>query len=311
MKRSCLVYLGIFVGVGILGGVALFMTIPPPPPGFFTPVLAKLVPAMVASFAASAFIIMALFGLRDSAERMRDRRHVSENSLSLPADGERVIAFGPIVADGPILESPFTRSRCAAYAYEVRCTTEKSRSDVLCAWGFALTPSHVASPWGTARLMSYTDIEESPSELREPGVRQNAVAYFAATPLTPTGNVAPGLGFDAVKEFHCDQDGSIKGDFGPLPQDFPHQKYRLYEKLLVDGEPITAIGTWDSQLGGVKAKPGNEMLGPVIVRKGPLEKTRRTLLMQAIGGGIAALVLLAIAVTIAMVFVVKAGEIVY
>jgi hypothetical protein len=42
MKRSCLVYLGIFFGVGILGGIALVLTIPPAPPGFYTPFLMKL-----------------------------------------------------------------------------------------------------------------------------------------------------------------------------------------------------------------------------------------------------------------------------
>ncbi len=312
MKRSCLVYLGIFFGVGILGGIALVLTIPPAPPGFHTPFVMKLGYSLGAAFAASGFLTAALFGLRDTVQRLRDRAHLGVTRMTIRLDGERTVAFGPVVADGPLLESPFTGTRCACYAYEVRRTTRgKSANDTLYAWGYALTPSHVETPWGSVRLLSYTDIEESPPKLVDPAVRRKAAAYFAATQLEPTGYGTPGPGIAAVKQLHADQDGNVKGDFGPLPSDFLEGDYRLYEKVLVNREPITAIGTWDSRLGGVRAESGAEILAPVVVRRGPAEKARRTLLKQAIIGAIFALVLVAIAAAIVWMFIRKAEGLFY
>ena len=96
-----------------------------------------------------------------------------------------------------------------------------------------------------------------------------AAAYFAATQLEPTGYGAPDLGIAAVKQLHSDQDGNIKGDFGPLPSDFLEGNYRLYEKIVVDHEPITAIGTWDSRLGGVKAESEQRSSHPSSSAEGP------------------------------------------
>ncbi len=299
MKRSCLVYLGIFVGAGILAGIGLVLTIPPAPPGFSAPFVMKLGSALGVGFAASGLLTVALFGLRDTMQRLSDRACLGMTRMTIPLDGERIVAFGTVAADGPLLESPFTGTRCACYSYEVRCTTRgRSSTDVLCAWGYALTPSHVETPWGSVRLLSYTNIDECPPQLVDPAVRRKAAAYFAATQLEPTGYGAPGLGIAAVKQLHSDQDGSIKGDFGPLPSDFLEGDYRLYEKIVVNREPITAIGTWDSKLGGVKAEPGAEILAPVVIRRGPVEKARRTLLRQAIISAIFAFVPFAIAAAI-------------
>jgi hypothetical protein len=299
MKRSCLVYLGFFVGIAILASIALLLTIPPAPPGFSAPFVMKLGSAIGIGLAASGFLTLALFGLRDSMQRLSDRARLGMTRRTIPRDGERIVAFGTVVADGPLLESPFTGTRCVCYSYEVRCTTRgRSSTDVLCAWGYALMPSHIEAPWGTVRLLSYTDIDEFPPQLVDSTVRRKAAAYFASTQLEPTGYGAPDLGIAAVKQLHSDQDGSIKGDFGPLPSDFLEGNYRLYEKIIVDREPITAIGTWDSRLGGVKAESGAQILAPVVIRRGPVEMARRTLLRQAIISAIFTLVPLAIAVAI-------------
>ena len=308
MKRSCLVYLGIFVGIGILAGSALVLTIPPAPPGFSAPFVMKLGSALGVGFAASGLLTLALFGLKDSMQRLSDRARLSMKHMTTPRDGERIVAFGTVVADGPLLESPFTGTRCVCYAYEVRCTTRGRRStDVLCAWGYALAPSHVETPQRAVRLLSYTDIDETPPQLVDPAVRRTAAAYFAATQLEPTGYGAPDLGIAAVKQFHSDRDGNIKGDFGPLPSDFLEGDYRLYEKVVVNREPITAIGIWDSRLGGVKAESGTEILAPVVIHRGPVEIARHTLLRQAIIGAIFTLVLLAIAAAIVWWFI-RNGE---
>ena len=163
MKRSCLVYLGFFVGVAILASIALLLTIPPAPPGFSVPFVMKLGWAIGVGLAASGSLTLALFGLRDSLQRLSDRARLGMTRRTTPRDGERTVAFGKVVADGPLLESPFTGTRCVCYSYEVRCTTRgRSSTDVLCAWGYALTPSYIEAPWGTVRLLSYTNIDESP-----------------------------------------------------------------------------------------------------------------------------------------------------
>jgi len=299
MKRSCLVYLGFFLGIGILAGLALLSTIPPPPPGFSAPIPMKIGLALGVSFAASGLLTIALFGMKDSIQRLSDRARLGMKHMAIPPDGERIVAFGTVVADGPLLKSPFTGTDCVCYSYEVRCTSRgSSRTDVLCAWGYALTPSHVETPYREVRLLSYTDIDEKPPQLTDPAVRQRAAAYFAATQLEPTGYGAPNLGIAAVKQLHSDRDGNIKGDFGPLPSDFLEGDYRLYEKVIVNHEQITAIGIWDSKIGGVMAEPGAEILAPVVIRRGPVEIARRTLLRQAVTSAIFALVPAAIAVAI-------------
>ena len=299
MKRSCLVYLGFFLGVGILAGLVLVSTIPPPPPGFSAPFAMKLGYALGIGFAASGLLTFALFGMKDSLQRLSDRAHLGMKPMTTTRDGERIVAFGTVVADGPLLKSPFTDTDCVCYSYEVRCTTRgSSRTDVLCAWGYALTPSHVETPYREVRLLSYTDIDEKPPQLTDPAVRQKAAAYFAATQLEPTGYGAPNLGIAAVKQLHADRDGNVKGDFGPLPSDFLEGDYRLYEKVIVNREQITAIGIWDSRLGGLIAEPGSEILAPVVIRRGPVDKARRTLLRQAVISAIFALVPAAIAAAI-------------
>lgn len=297
--RSCLVYLAIFLALGIAGAFALANQAPPPPHGYpALPLPQALLLAARGSFPIAAFVVLALFGLRDTAQRLRDRARLAEGSIAPPADGARTIVAGELVADGPLLHSPFTGTPCACYAYEVRCTTKgrgkNPPTDVLVAWGCALTPSHIASPAGAVRLLSCPNIEESPPAMEDQTVRRTAAAYFARTTLIPTGMGAAGLGYGEVLKLHADSDGQIKGDFGPLPDDFAGGEYRLYEKILADREPVAATGTWSSRLGGLTHQPGHEILGAIVVRKGPPEKAQRTLLKQAIGGAIAALVLLGI-----------------
>jgi hypothetical protein len=308
--RSCLVYLGIFAAIGSLGAIALFFAVPLTPSEGVVPLLMRIqIPAGV-SFAAALFATLALGLARDTRQRLRDRARLAPDSLALPVDGERTPAAGPLVADGPLLTSPFTGTPCTCYAYEVRVTSKgKSHSDVLVAWGYALTPSHVQAPWGIARLLTLTNIEETPEQLDRAAIRDRVAAYFAATPLVPTGASAPNLGYDAVKQLHLDEDGSIRGDFGPLPDDYLERDFRYYEKVLADREPITAIGTWDARLGGLKATPGREILGAVTVRRGPPETTRRALFRQAIGGTIGVAVLLGIAATIVTAFLVLGGSV--
>ena len=177
MKRSCLVYLAIYLGGGIFVGLALVPATPPAPPGFSAPFAIQLGSALGGGFVAAGLLTVALFGLRDSRQRLSDRALIGMMRRSVPLDGERMVAFGTVVADGPFLESPFTGTRCTSYSYEVRCTSRgRSSTDVLCAWGYALTPSHIATPWGAVRLLSYTSIDEFPPPLVDPAVRQKAAA---------------------------------------------------------------------------------------------------------------------------------------
>lgn len=304
MKRSCRVYLTVFVGAGILGGLALAAALPPPSAEASIEFSEKLVPSLVAGFIASLLLTLGLFALHGTVEARRDREKFSRPRLSAPADGEKVIASGRLVADGPLLEAPLSATRCVAYRYEVRRLRTRSTTPepVNYVWGYGLTPSHIETEWGAVRLLSFADLADPIVVLDADRARERAVAWLGANPPIPSSGAAKKEFFAAQDEFHRDADGVVRGDFGELESDVRGSHFYFCEKLLLAGEPVTAVGSWDAQQGGLKGEAGNEVLGSVTVRKGTVEKTVETLRKQAVGCAVSGIIFIALAVVVVSIF---------
>jgi len=242
--------------------------------------------------------------LKDTGARLRDRAKLGAQFVTtLPRDGEKVVACGTLVADGPLLTAPFSATPCAIYWYQVKHSSGGSHStDVIDAWGYALTPSRVESPWGAVRLLSYTELDFRPSVLSDPDAKARAGAHLSKTALVALGLGALRESIGAVKTLMADEDGSVRGDFGSLPSDLNEETYRLFEKVVVDRDPICAFGIYAEEKRALLPDPTSRMFFPVKIVRGTAAQVRRRLLLQATGNACFAAVLLAIAATVVWVF---------
>jgi len=310
MKRTCLGYLLFFAAVGLVCGILLALLLPPFAPGHEAPFVAKLALALACGFVVSALLTLAASILKDTLQRMRDRARLADRLVTmLPADGERVVACGTLVAIGPLLTAPFTGTTCASYWYQVKHTSSGSRSsDVIDAWGYALTPSSIETAWGAVRLLSYTEFDFPTAPMTDGPPRLRAAEYFATTPLVPLGLDSLGTSIAAVKALMADDDGAVRGDFGGVPADFREGSYRLYEKVVFDRDPVCAFGTWAADRTGLLPDPTSAVFFPVHLQKGTPGEVRRSLLSGSVGNACAAAVLLALAALAVWAFFSHAEE---
>lgn len=310
MKRTCLGYLLFFAAVGGVCGIALAFFLPPFAPGHEAPFVAKLALALACGFVVSALVTLAAAILKDTWQRVRDRAALADRLLTmLPTDGERVVACGTLVATGPLLTAPCTGTSCASYWYQVKHSSSGSRSsDVIDAWGYALTPSSIETAWGAVRLLSYTEFDFPTAPMTDAPSRLRAAEYFATTPLVPLGLDSLGGSIAAVKALMADDDGAVRGDFGGVGANFQEGPYRLYEKVVLDREPVCAFGIWAADRSGLLPDPTSAVFFPVHLQKGTPGEVRRTLLSGIIGNACAAAVLLALAALAVWAFFTHAEE---
>lgn len=304
MKRTCLGYAALFLLTGVIGGVLLVWLLPPLSAGHETPFLAKALWALAAGLGGSLFVTVAVSVLKDTGVRLRDLAKLGARfATTLPRDGERIVVCGPLVAEGPMLTAPFSATPCAIYWYQVKHSSGGSHStDVIDVWGYALTPSRLESPWGAVRLLSYTELDFPPSTLSDPDAKARACAYLGRTPLVPQdlGALAESIG--AVRTLMADEDGSVRGDFGSLPSDLNDATYRLYEKVIVDRDPVCGFGTYAADRRGLLPNPASRMFFPVRIARGTAAQVQRGLLLGAIGNACFAAVLLTVAAAVVWAF---------
>lgn len=304
MKRSCLTYLVLFALLSLICGALLTHFYPPLPEGTVVPFAFKAGLALAAGAGCSLFVTLTVFVLRDTAARLHDHAELGDRRAALrPGDGSRIAACGRVVADGPLLAAPFSGTPCLAYWYQVTHRTGGSHpSDVIDAWGCALTPSHIVTPRGAIRLLSYVEIDGKPSRPADAASRKRAGDYLHTTPLQPLGLAHFGESVDAVKRLMSDDDGSIRGDFGSLPADFESGAYWLLEKSVADGEPVCAFGFFAEGRRGLLPDQNHPVFTPVRLKKGTAAQARRALLGQALGNVVFAAILLAVAAIIVRAF---------
>ena len=294
MKKTCLLYVSVFLGFAVCLTALLAAlwpsrpdTQPPRPPLAF-----RLTGAAPGALFAAGFLTLA-FAAADSfrmklAERARVARSVAGER---PEDGRKIAAAGTLVMDGPALMAPFGGTPCAAYHYRIeRVTRGKSSTTMTSCWGYALTPSHVETPAGLVRLLAFTDFDFPATQMTGAGMLERARRYFATTQFTTIGLGAIASAWRELGGVLADDDGAIKTDFGPPPADLEDPSLIFQEQVLCDREAICAFGTYSAARGGLVPVPGTREVFSVRVAKGTGTEVHRKLVWTVVGQGVLALV---------------------
>jgi hypothetical protein len=269
VKKSCLTWLAAYLLLAAAIGAIVYRRLP-------------LAPAAGGSAVFGGFAAMLGFGYligirRKIAEAMMISR---ARSGEPPRDGEKVAAIGHISPSGSTLVSPFSKTPCIAYKYEIRSTGE---NDFAVYKGFGLTPSAIQSAQGTIRLLAYPDLKV-PSQFVPPAeALPHAEEYLRTTQFREAklGNIR-----DAFKEMlkdYLDDDGSIRTDERSFAADnHALGDCRFIEWLIRPGDPVCAIGLYSAQRGGLIPNPDSP-LEQVVISEGPPEGFTGRAVRGAIG----------------------------
>ena len=146
--------------------------------------------AMAAGFGA-VFGAAGLGALGHVAWAWRDTRaFVRATRGDAPADGDLVVAAGPIRPLGLPLTSPFGGEPCVAYEYEVLThvpgSRRRSAAQQYDLAGFAMAASAIETRHGNLRILGFPILDQFPqSRPRAPEARARAARYAATTPFEP------------------------------------------------------------------------------------------------------------------------------
>jgi len=195
-----------------------------------------------------------------------------------PQDGETIAAVGRIEALGRRLESPFRRTPCVLYEWRIGPRGGDSER----ARGLALTPSAIATPAGSVRLLAFPILQD----VREDRVRDdagvaNARAYAesAAWDSSPRESVGSALG--QLAAIYTDDDGSIRKDYRLTTGDVYVAGTSLLEKVVPNGAEVCVVGTYSAARGGIV--PGTKGIWDAPrLSLGSADLLERTLLLRAI-----------------------------
>lgn len=272
MKKSCGVWLVIYVAVAIFVGHLIY----------------RRVPVISAAFWGGAigggivWIGLAnLAGVRTKLAEITRLRKTEAGGP--PEDGETMAVVGTVEAEGEALTSPLSGVQCVAYKYEVR------RGESLLFEGFALAPSSIFTQHGKIRLLAQPDLQLTPREV----LRGDAVPQFSEY-LKHTKFHEPSLGdlrtvFTAMhaETDRIHRDTRMTGDDGAIK----HASFK--EWTLVPGQRVFATGYYSAQRNGLVPDPGAPL--SLIVRDATDGSTVGRSVRGAIGSFVGAVIFLAIA----------------
>jgi len=169
-----------------------------------------------------------------------------------PADGQLVVAAGPIRPLGLPLTSPFSGRPCVAYEYEVvprnyRRTSQDEASPGADIAGFAMAASTVDTPTGGVRLLGFPILDEFPqSRDSGPDVVARARQYAGSAPferIKGLGVLGMVASFDDAL---ADADGAVRKDFRMADDPIPFEQRTLGERVVDVGEQVCALGRYDA-----------------------------------------------------------------
>jgi hypothetical protein len=294
MKKTCLLYISVFLGFAVCLTAVLAALWPPRPDTTppRPPLGMRLGGASPGAFLAAAFLTLA-FAAADSVRMRNADSALLARSLAgeRPEDGREIAAAGTLVADGPALTAPFSGAACVAYHYAIKYTsTGKSSMTTTSCWGYALTPSHVETAAGFVRLLAYTDFDFPATRMRGPEMLERARRHFATSQFVTIGLGAIGSAWKALGAVLADDDGAIRTDFGPPPQDLENPRLTFEEQAVADREPVCAFGTYSAARGGLVPVPGTRDVYPARLARGSGVELRRKLLWSVVGQSLLALV---------------------
>jgi hypothetical protein len=167
-----------------------------------------------------------------------------------PADGQLVVAAGPVDPLGAPLTSPFGAAPCVAYEYEVfsmqRAPRGKTASRVVDVAGFAMAACTIATPQGGIRMLGYPLLDEFPQDQGGPPARARAEQYVASTRFDTAKGIAALRLFSEFDDALADADGVVRKDFRMTEGDIPFDRRTLGERVVRVGQPVCALGRYDA-----------------------------------------------------------------
>jgi hypothetical protein len=169
-----------------------------------------------------------------------------------PADGQLVIAAGPIRPLAAPLTTPFTGQPCVAYEYEVyylqadRRSRTSSRVHELS--GFGMASSAIDTSFGAVRVLGFPLLDEfAQVTVSSPEGLARARAYAASTPFEPSHGLGKLKLVSALDDALSDADGVVRKDFKLTSEVVPLEERRLGERMVGVGEQVCALGLYDAE----------------------------------------------------------------
>lgn len=261
MARSCLRWLLLYFVIGALFSALVYARFP------------RIGFALGWGFGAAMLVWFSIGYLGGMRERHAEVRLIRKGlSGAKPEDGEKIAVCGPIGSSIAMLESPLTKRRCVAYEYKV---LHAGNEQAAVYEGFALMPATIHG----VRLLAAPELAFPEEQYGGPQHRQNLQEYVAKTDFI----VHQGINFKRelahFKSVLADDDGRIRYDIRRgKPEEIEAQlgDVAMWEKVLLPGEKICAVGRYSSARGGLVPDP-TAIMHPVKVVKGDAEDVIRGL----------------------------------
>ena len=252
----------------------------------------------IGALAGGFFMTLAIGAFQNALRARKDRARLERALAGEPfQDGQQVAAVGPITALGAPVESPFSRTPCVIFDYDVshesttRSSSGSQTNTVKDFSGFTLTPCAVYAPGGTARILGFPTLEGFQQEPRKDAESwANAESYLQSTPFEKMGLTRI---FGEAKDLLTDDDGYIRKDWRMAGDGFALApgEHTLNEKVVKDGETVCALGYYSAEKGGLVQGFGKGGEGVKLIRGG-IDAARQHLkgnVGQSIVAGIAVL----------------------
>ncbi|HEX2121997.1 MAG TPA: hypothetical protein VHL59_10185, partial [Thermoanaerobaculia bacterium] len=259
--RSCLRWILLYLVIGVLLSALVYARFPRA--GF----------ALGTGFGAALLVWFSIGYLGGMRERHAEVRLIRKGvGATRPEDGEKIAVCGAIGSSIDLLESPLTKRRCVAYEYKVLYAGNEQTA--LCE-GFALTPATING----IRLLAAPDLAFKEEQYGAKQHRENLREYVAKTSFL----VHEGIHFKRelahFKSVLADDDGRIRYDIRREKTEDIAGKLdnsAMWEKVLLPGEKVCAIGRYSAARGGLVPDP-TAIMHPVKIVKGDAEEVIRDL----------------------------------
>ncbi len=247
---------------------------------FGQPLPRVIVPSLIGGLAA---VIGAGF-LLSISKPVRDRAALAACLAGKrPADGARAGLAGTIDAIGEPLRAPLSGKECVAWSYEIweMKSTGSRSSKVVYFEGIALTPSSIATPAGTFRLLAVPTLDLASDGF----LPSEALARFREHMKTASFETSKPRG--TLEQMLSDDDGSYRREFrAENVADAPLEKCRFTEGAVARGERVYLSGRYSESRGGIVPDP-NWAKHTRLMKGDPAEilrQLRGRIVRYAIGG---------------------------
>lgn len=246
MKRGCLLGLLAYGALVCLYDVVLRRYIDAPP-HYFAAAFGALFGLMLVSA-----VIQQWRGARDLRLLRAAEAHQA------PADGQMAAVIGTINPLGLPLRGPVTDRPCILYEYEVntsqstRGRTGRGNESTRHVSGIAMTPSAIATTYGSVRLLSFPLMDKFESSRETDRESRARVSRYLASATVESRGMLSALG--AFAGALADDDGAVHVDYVISgDKDLPPNAW-FSERIVPAGQAVCAFGRYSAERRGLITK---------------------------------------------------------